>query len=92
MNEKLDLQDQSGVNLSEIKTGRQTGVISRINLELISVRLKLEDEQVGLGVNKSPILVMGIFVIWIDRVLISLRLLTVRLAGTSREYYFIIYG
>ena len=43
MNEKLDFQVQSGVNFNEIKTGRQTGVISRFNLELISVRLKLED-------------------------------------------------
>ena len=47
MNEKLDFQNQSGVNFSEIKTGIRTGVISSINLELISVRLKLEDEQVG---------------------------------------------
>ena len=43
VNEKWDFQNQSGFNLSEIKTGRRTGGISRINLDLISVRLKLED-------------------------------------------------
>ena len=54
VNEKWDFQVQSGFNFIEIKTGRQTGGFGSINLDLISVRLKLEDKQVGcVGTNRQ---------------------------------------